>query len=96
MSKKRIFLITALVILIAATVIILISSFLKKSPASDVYAPDETNMVFEEKEAPQTVLEPLPTDNKEAIDAEMMNIDKEINSAIDTGLDDLSDIETSL
>ncbi len=98
MSTKRILLISALAALILATVAFFTFSFFKKADAPTVPSieknqPSETTQ--NNKVTPE-VLEPLPADNKTAIESEITNIDKEINSAIETDLNDLSDIETSL
>jgi|GEM_PF-4948172 len=96
MSKKRIILVAILIALITAVAAFFISSTFKKSPE---VTENETENVEEstltDDEDTQEALEPLPVDNKAAIESEINNIEKELNSAIETDLNDLSDIENS-
>ena len=100
MSKKRIILVTALLLLILATAAFFASSLMKKSSPEtmekktglETVAPSEDN----DGQMTENVLAPLPTDNKQAIDAEIQNIDAEINSAIETDLGELEGIEECL
>lgn len=101
MSKRRVLLIVGLVILIAFAIVFFIYSKINTNTPS-AQSTDErtrkTTLTTEEtkKETPKDELEALPADNTEAIESELNNIDKEINSAIDVDLEDLSDIENSL
>ncbi|HAV11397.1 MAG TPA: hypothetical protein DCX32_02535 [Candidatus Moranbacteria bacterium] len=101
MSKKRIILITVLVLLILATAAFFASSIMKKSneaakPLPTVEKIQPTQEPVGSAQPTEDALAPLPADNSAAIDSEITNIEMEINSAIETELDDLSGIEESL
>lgn len=100
MSKKRILLVSSLIILVLAVAAFFIFSMTNESPSpSIVPVADQSKndaMPEADKDVAQEVLEPLPADNQQAIESEINNIDQEINSALDTQIDDLSGIEESL
>ncbi|EKE16405.1 MAG: hypothetical protein ACD_11C00018G0041 [uncultured bacterium] len=103
MSKKRVLLVSGLIILIALTVIFFIYSSINKDVPSTQSDEIKTRQTILPKtdtskttETPKNELEALPADNTAAIESELSNIDEEINSATDVDLEDLSDIENDL
>ncbi len=104
MSKKRIALIITLVLLVVIVLGFFVFSITKKTTLAPTSNPlphkaaDRDADIKVEKSEPVSnvnVLEPLPIDNKDAIESEINNIEKEINSSIEVELDDLSDIENT-
>lgn len=97
MSQKRKLLIAGLAILVVAvSAFFLKSVFEKPSPTTDKNPILEPETVSTETVAPATILEPLPSDTKEAIDGEITNITTEIEASIETSIDDLSGLENEL
>ena len=98
MSKRRTFLVTALIVLIIATAALFIFSVSKENPAPEQAADQngQPSMILEETIEAPIALDPLPADDKDAVKSEIADIEAEIESMVETELDDLSDIEFGL
>lgn len=84
-----------LVLVPLATIIIFLSIWLSNNVSDDSLRPVkyENESMMKEEAMMEEELDPLPEDNKEAIDQEIINIESEIDAIMDVSIDDLDGLD---